>query len=54
MNGTSFKLATLAKPNANAFAVIVLGADAVELKTKIHRKETKRVEHRPHICLRAL
>ena len=33
MNGTSFKLATLAKPNANAFVTIVLGDDAVELSS---------------------
>ena len=33
MNGTPFKLATLAKPNANAFVTIVLGDDAVELSS---------------------
>ena len=33
MNGTPFKLATLAKPNANAFVAIVLGDDAVELSS---------------------
>jgi 2,4-didehydro-3-deoxy-L-rhamnonate hydrolase len=33
MNGTPFKLTTLAKPNANAFVAIVLGDDAVELSS---------------------
>ncbi len=32
MNGTAFKLATLAKPDGNAFVAIVLGDDAVDLK----------------------
>ncbi len=32
MNGTAFKLATLAKPDGNAFVAIVLGDDAIELK----------------------
>ena len=33
MNGTPFKLATLAKPNTNAIVAIVLGDDAVELSS---------------------
>ena len=33
MNGTPFKLATLRKPNGSAFVAIVLGEDAVDLKT---------------------
>ena len=33
MNGTPFKLTTLAKPNGNAFVAIVLGDDAVELSS---------------------
>jgi 2,4-didehydro-3-deoxy-L-rhamnonate hydrolase len=32
MNGTAFKLATLAKPDGNAFVAIVLGDDAIDLK----------------------
>ena len=32
MNGTAFKLATLAKPDGNAFVAIVLGEDAIDLK----------------------
>ncbi len=31
MNGTAFKLATLAKPDGNAFVAIVLGDDAIDL-----------------------
>jgi hypothetical protein len=31
MNGTPFKLATLAKPGGSAFVAIVLGDDAVDL-----------------------
>ena len=33
MNGTPFKLTTLAKPNAKAFVAIVLGDDAIELSS---------------------
>jgi 2-keto-4-pentenoate hydratase/2-oxohepta-3-ene-1,7-dioic acid hydratase in catechol pathway len=33
LNGTAFKLATLRKPNGAAFVAIVLGDDAVDLKT---------------------
>jgi 2,4-didehydro-3-deoxy-L-rhamnonate hydrolase len=32
MNGTAFKLATLAKPDGNAFVAIVLGDDAIDLR----------------------
>jgi 2-keto-4-pentenoate hydratase/2-oxohepta-3-ene-1,7-dioic acid hydratase in catechol pathway len=32
MNGTAFKLATLAKPDGNAFVAIVLGDNAIDLK----------------------
>jgi 2,4-didehydro-3-deoxy-L-rhamnonate hydrolase len=32
MNGTAFKLATLAKPDGNAFVAIVLGDTAIDLK----------------------
>ena len=31
MNGSPFKLATLAKPDGNAFVAIVLGDDAIDL-----------------------
>jgi 2-keto-4-pentenoate hydratase/2-oxohepta-3-ene-1,7-dioic acid hydratase in catechol pathway len=33
LNGTLFKLATLRKPNGTAFVALVLGEDAVDLKT---------------------
>src|ERR1700760_4012435 len=33
VNGTVFKLATLRKPNGSSFVAIVLGEDAVDLKT---------------------
>jgi 2,4-didehydro-3-deoxy-L-rhamnonate hydrolase len=33
LNGTPFKLATLRKPNGSAFVAIVLGEDAIDLKT---------------------
>jgi 2,4-didehydro-3-deoxy-L-rhamnonate hydrolase len=33
LNGTPFKLATLRKPNGTAFVALVLGDDAVDLKT---------------------
>ena len=33
MNGTPFSLATLRKPNGAAFVAIVLGEDAIDLKT---------------------
>jgi 2,4-didehydro-3-deoxy-L-rhamnonate hydrolase len=32
MNGTAFKLATLAKPDGNAFVAVVRGDDAIDLK----------------------
>ena len=32
MNGTAFKLATLAKSGGNAFVAVVLGDDAIDLK----------------------
>jgi 2-keto-4-pentenoate hydratase/2-oxohepta-3-ene-1,7-dioic acid hydratase in catechol pathway len=37
MNGSPFKLATLARPDGNAFVAIVLGDDAVDLKTAYAR-----------------
>jgi 2,4-diketo-3-deoxy-L-fuconate hydrolase len=41
MNGTAFKLATLAKPDGNAFVAIVVGDDAVDLKVA-HRASARK------------
>jgi 2,4-didehydro-3-deoxy-L-rhamnonate hydrolase len=41
MNGTAFKLATLAKPDGNTFVAIVLGDDAVDLKAA-HRAAARK------------
>jgi 2,4-diketo-3-deoxy-L-fuconate hydrolase len=46
MNGTAFKLATLAKPDGNAFVAIVLGHDAIDLKAAhvAYRSSSRRGE----------
>ena len=54
MNGTAFKLATLAKADGNAFVAIVLGDDAIDLKA-LHaayraRGAQGRAEQRPTAC----